>query len=396
MLDVADALVRVLDGLAPVGSETVSARDGVGRVAAVEIRATRPQPPYANSAMDGYAVCTTSLRGDPPFELDVVGESAAGRRDRPHMRAEEAYRIFTGAPLPVGADAVIVQEDVSDASGRLLANVAPEVGAHVRHAGEDIARGQLLIQPGQVLEPGEIANLLTQGVLALQVFRKPRVAFVSTGDELIEAGPEPAFGEITNSSVPMLAAAARQWGAETREYPPLVDDLDTIIEGFRAAARDTDLLVVTGGMSVGDYDFAAEAMNALGSVSFHKIRMKPGKPLAFGTIGEVPVLGLPGNPVSSYVGFELFGRPAIRKLAGHTKLLRPTVRAPLAQPFPRLRSRPNYIRGAFDREAFVPHARQGSGDLSSVLGVEGLAIIDVGEGEVPAGEAVTVIDLRAS
>ncbi len=396
MLDVADALGRVLESLEPLTSERVAAHDAVGRVAAEEVRATRPQPSYANSAMDGYAVCTSGLPGEPPYELNVIGECAAGRKDRPKMGPDEVFRIFTGGPMPEGADAVIVQEDVREDRGRLIATEKPTPGRHVRLQGEDIAAGQTLIRPGEVLRAGELANLLTQGILEPLVFKRPQVSFVSTGAELIEAGPEPAFGQVTNSSVPMLAAAAREWGASSREHPPLRDDLETIERGFLEAAKGSDLVVVTGGMSVGDYDFAARAMLALGPVSFHKIRMKPGKPLAFGKIGNVPVLGLPGNPVSSYVGFELFGRPAIRKLGGYNSLLRPTVRAPLGRAFPRLRSRPNYIRGAFDGDTFVPHARQGSGDLTSVLGVEGLAIIDVGEGEVQEGEEVEVLDLRRS
>ncbi|MEO0815478.1 MAG: molybdopterin molybdotransferase MoeA, partial [Myxococcota bacterium] len=270
----------------------------------------------------------------------------------------------------------------------------PKAGAHVRARGEDIQDGQCLVPRGATLGPGEIANLLTQGVLESEVVRQPTVAFLSTGDELVPPGPEPKFGQVTNSSVPMLAAAARRWGAKTQEHPPLPDRLERITEGFLAAARGVDLLVVTGGMSVGDYDFAARAMSEIGGVSFHSVRMKPGKPLAFGRIEGTPVLGLPGNPVSSYVGFELFGRPAIRALGGHADVHRPRTTLRLGEEVKRLRSRPNYLRGRIDGDVFTPHRRQGSGDLSSVLGVDALGIIEQGEGQLAKGDRISALDLR--
>ncbi|MEM6733804.1 MAG: molybdopterin molybdotransferase MoeA, partial [Myxococcota bacterium] len=251
MLEVEDALARALDGVAPLGTERVSTSDALGRVCAVDVYATRPQPPFANSGMDGYALRTADLQGDPPFDLAVAGESAAGRRTPLSVGQGEAIRTFTGAPVADGADAVVIQENTEHDGDSVRVLLRPEPGANIRPRGEDISDGQHLIERGQLISPGEIANLLTQGLTELEVFRRPRVHLISTGDELIPPGRAPAFGEITNSSIPMLAAVARQCGAIATELATIRDELELIKAGFEKAAKDTDLLVVTGGMSVG-------------------------------------------------------------------------------------------------------------------------------------------------
>ncbi|MEM6531706.1 MAG: gephyrin-like molybdotransferase Glp [Myxococcota bacterium] len=390
MLEVDEALSRVLDSIAPLGTESVPYQESLHRVAAEDILVTRPQPPFANSAMDGYAVRAGDIDGDGPFTLNVVAESAAGGTEPISLGPKEAARIFTGGPMPRGADAVIIQEDVIDGVTR----ATPKAGDHVRRAGVDLESGQPIVRRGEVIGIGELANLATQGVLNPRVFTKPRVAILCTGDELVEAGPKPGFGQITNSSAPMIAGAISTYGALPIPCPAAPDDLERTKEAIANATRQADLLVVTGGMSVGDYDFAAVAMQELGTVAFHTVRMKPGKPLAFGTIEQTAVLGLPGNPVSSFVGLELFGRPAIRGLGGYNQIHRPRIHANLACDVRRNRNRPEYIRGRFEGAQFHPFRRQGSNDLSSVIAVEGLALIDAGEGSVHAGAEVVVFDLR--
>lgn len=390
MLEVDEALRLVLEGTGPLGLESVRFTQSLGRVAGQDVAVTRPQPPFSNSAMDGYAVRASDLVGAPPFPLNVVAESAAGRRDRLVLGPKEAVRIFTGAPMPEGADAVIIQENVTNGAAQVNASV----GENVRQTGVDLAAGTLIVKKGETLGPGEIANLATQGVLEPKVFRRPKVAVFSTGDELMPPGPEPGFGQITNSSVPMLAACLQTFGAEPIVEAPVRDNLSLIKEAILRAIQGADLLVVTGGMSVGDYDFAATAMRELGTVAFHKVRMKPGKPLAFGRIEDTPVLGLPGNPVSSFVGLELFARPMVRTLSGCQTLARPRTTQPLANGVRRNRSRPEYVRGRFEAGGFRTFPRQGSNDLSSLLAVEGLAVIDSGDEPMVAGDPVSIVDLR--
>lgn len=390
MLSVELAIEQMLSALAPVGLEHVPLLESLGRVSAHPIEATRPQPAFSNSAMDGYAVHSEDFSGDGPYSLHITAESKAGDRQPVQLAPGQAARIFTGAPMPEGADAVIVQEEVHD--GTTVRR--PLAGEFVRPQGEDIPAGECILRRGQAISPGEIANLAAQGVVEPVVFKQPRVALLSTGDELIPPGPEPKLGQTTNSSLPMLAAATQRSGAIPQIQPAVPDALDPIKAAMLEASEHADLLIVTGGMSVGDYDFAAVALRELGDVLFHRVRMKPGKPIAFGHIDQTPVLGLPGNPVSSFVGFELFGRPAIRTLAGFSQVRRAQITAELATAVTRNQNRVEYLRGFFRDDRFHPHARQGSGHLGSLLNVEGLAQIDPGDSVVPAGEVAHILDLR--
>ncbi|MEL7304623.1 MAG: gephyrin-like molybdotransferase Glp [Myxococcota bacterium] len=395
MLEVEQALEIVLTGLAALSTETVALAEASGRVLAEPLDALREQPAYANSAMDGYAIRYQDVEGTPgPARLTVVGESPAGSRERLTVTRGEAVRIFTGGPLPRGADTVVIQENTSNNETSLTVNAVPSLGENVRGRGDDTKHGQRLIEAGVRLGPGEIANLALQGVTRPCVYRRPVVGLLSSGNELIVAGPKPDFGQVTNASSPMLAACVQSFGGVARATHPIPDDLAAIRTALVEAAQHTDLVVITGGMSVGDYDFAARAMREEGTIDFHRVRMKPGKPLAFGTIQGTPMLGLPGNPVSSFVGFELFARPAILTLAGRVDIHRRRHRLRLTRSVRRNRSRPEYLRGMIRDDGFEPHLRQGSNDLSSVLGIDGLGILPAGDDEANAGSTLDVIDLR--
>ncbi len=395
MLEVEQALEIVLRDLGALGTEAVPLADASGRILAEPLDASREQPAYANSAMDGYAIRYQDVKdASGPVRLTVVGESPAGSRKRLGVAPGEAVRVFTGAPLPHGADTVVIQENTSSKEASLTISTVPSLGENVRRQGDDIQHGQRLLEAGAGIGPGEIANFASQGETRPRVYRQPVVGLLSSGDELIPAGPRPDFGQVTNASSPMLAACVQSFGGLVRSAHPLPDDLAAIRAALVEAAQHTDLVVSTGGMSVGDYDFAARAMREEGTVDFHRVRMKPGKPLAFGTIRGTPVLGLPGNPVSSFVGFELFARPAILTLAWRRDIHRPRRRLRLKRSVQRNRSRPEYLRGVIRDDDFEPHLRQGSSDLSSVLGVDGLGILSAGDHEANPGSTLDVIALR--
>lgn len=394
MINVTDALKLILDDILPVSSEQVTLCDTHGRVAATTVDVVRAQPTFSSAAMDGYAIRQDDLRGSESSTFKVVGESAAGASNVPTIHEGQAIRVLTGAPLPNGANAVIPQESVTVEDGRILVAAAVWPGDHIRRQGADLTFGQSIVSTGDVLRAGEIANLAAQGILNPEVFRRPRVAILSSGDELIDAGPEPTFGQVTDCTTPMLAAAVQAAGGIAHWSSPLPDQLDAIRNGLREAAETADLIVLTGGMSVGDRDHTRQAMENDGQLSFHRVNMKPGKPVAFGRVHTVPVLGLPGNPVSTFVGWELFGRPALRRLSGHREAERPRRWVRLGQDITRDRERPEFVRGYVRYECFIPHPRQGSADLSSILNTDALGVVQPGMDPFVQGTSIEIIDLR--
>jgi molybdopterin molybdotransferase len=324
LLSVADALAAVLAQALPLASEPVPLAGAVGRVLTADLAALRTQPPADVSAMDGYAVRGADVGA--PAVLRVIGEVAAGRPFDCAIGPGEAARIFTGAVIPAGADTVVIQEVTSRDGDSVAIKRAEAKGRNVRRQGADFNQGDVLLEKGRRLSPRDIALAGAMNHAELPVHRRPRLAVFATGDELVEPGTPPAPGQIVHSNGIAIAAMARGEGAEATDFGIVPDRLDATIAAVRRArAAGVDVLVTSGGASVGDYDFVQQAFAAEGmALSFWKVALRPGRPLMHGRLGGMQVLGLPGNPVSAYVCAVLFLVPLLRHLAGRTDLsLRP-------------------------------------------------------------------------
>lgn len=395
MIPVEEARALATRGLTALPPERVDLADALHRAAAELLRADRPLPGFDNSAMDGYAVRFADLRdlGDAP--LTVGMEIPAGVvPDRPLGRGQAA-RIFTGAPLPQGADTVVMQEDTRREGDQVFLTELPERrGTHVRYEGEDVADGEVIVRPGQVLVPGRLAMIAAQGHRTVLVGARPRVAIVPNGDELVPIDAEVGPGQVPDTNAHMLAAQVTAAGGVPVRFDPVPDTLEALTRTLREAASTADLVLTTGGMSVGDFDHAREALKADGELSFYKVRLKPGKPLGLGRLDQTPILGLPGNPVSAFVGFELFGRPMLRTLAGFDEVDHPRFEATLARPVRQNRSRPEFVRCDVVGGKLVPWPKQGSSMISSLLHADALATIPQGTGTLDEGTRVVAVDLR--
>ncbi|MBI1734784.1 MAG: molybdopterin molybdotransferase MoeA [Candidatus Rokubacteria bacterium] len=394
MLTVEQALEQILSRFKPLESERVELLSSLGRVLAEEVVSRREIPPWANSSMDGYAVRAGDT-GD--VELTVVGQVAAGSLPPRPVGAREAMRIFTGAPLPDGADAVVPQEDVTARDGviRLAARVEP--GAYVRPAGEDIRVGDQVLERGAALGAAEIGLLATLGYTQVSVYRRPRVAILSTGDELADLGTEPRPGQIPNTNTYSLMAQVLEAGAEPINLGVAPDNLETIEERLRTGLG-ADVIVSSAGVSVGDLDLVKEALTRLGAeLHLWQVSMRPGKPITFGSVAGTPIYGLPGNPVSAMVTFELFVRPALRRMAGHRHLDRPRIRARAARRITNHGARRGYLRVGLVRDGGDWRATltgdQGSGILRSMVLADGLAVVP-GDTVIEPGGDVEVILLK--
>ncbi|MEE8409021.1 MAG: gephyrin-like molybdotransferase Glp [Myxococcota bacterium] len=403
MLTLEEARQRILDDLAPVGTETVDLLAGAGRVAAEAVIAGRALPAFDNSAMDGYAVRaeeTSGATADSPVRLEIVEAISAGSVPEQNIGPGTAARIFTGAPLPPGADAVVMQEATEVDGARVAIREKATIGQHVRRAGEDMSIGDVIVAAGDPVRAGELGVLAGQGRSWIRVFRRPRVAILPTGDELVEIDIEPGPGQITNSNSVSLAAQVREAGGIPHRLPPAPDDVERLAKALADAAAAADLIITSGGVSVGELDLVRNVLGQSGAMDFWRVAIKPGKPLAYGRLHGRPLIGLPGNPVSTFVCFELFARPALRKLAGCPGLFRPAASARLATAVRRNAKRREFLRGRLarrDGELWVePAAKQGSGQLSSMLGVDALIDLAAGDGGVAAGEAVDVLILDSS
>ncbi|HRO02110.1 MAG TPA: molybdopterin molybdotransferase MoeA [Terricaulis sp.] len=312
MISVAEARDAILRNAAGCDVETLPLRAALGRTLREDIVAHRDQPPFRASAMDGYAL----RAADTPGALRLVGEAGAGRALGRSLEPGECARIFTGAPLPAGADAVLIQEDAAR-DGDLVTSPAVEQDRHVRAAGVDFARGARLLAAGCVLDAASIALAAAAGRASLSVSRMPRVTVLSGGDELVPPGQIPAEDHIFDSMSIGIDALAEQWGAESKGIGPLPDDAKVITEALRQAIAVNDLTVIVGGASVGDHDHARPAIRSLGGeFLFEKVALRPGKPTWFARVGERIVLGLPGNPASGFVCARLFLRPLLDRMCG--------------------------------------------------------------------------------
>jgi molybdopterin molybdotransferase len=395
MLTVEEALEAIVSRVEPLGTERVEILSGLGRVLAEPIVSRREIPPWPNSSMDGYAV--RSADTGQGVALKVVGRIEAGALPARAVGAGEAMRIFTGAPLPDGADAVIPQEDVEAVNGRIDLRGSVDAAAYVRAAGEDVRVGDRVLEPGTVLSAAEIGLLATLGYGQVRVYRRPRVAILSTGNELADLGAEPGPGQIPNTNTYSLTAQVLEAGGEPVSLGVARDRLEAIAERV-AGARDADMLVSSAGVSVGDLDLVRKALIEAGAeLHLWQVSMRPGKPITFGSLAGHPVFGLPGNPVSAMVTFELFVRPALLKMSGRRRLTRPRVPARALTPIANPGNRRGYLRVQLERNGEVLGARltgeQGSAILRSMVIADGLAVIDP-DTTVATGSIVEVILLR--
>jgi molybdopterin molybdotransferase len=392
LMSVEGARSIVLDSVTPLGTELVAIDAALDRVLATDIATGQDVPPFACSAMDGFAIHA----GPAGRTLRVVGESRAGAPSDRELQRGEAIRISTGAAVPHGADAVIRQEDVDSAGDNevtLGAETAP--GENIRDAGDDMRAGETVLTAGTSVGVPELGVAVAAGAGELTVSRRPRVAIVSTGDELRAPGEPLGPGEIHNSNAITLAALAARCGAVTTTVTRVRDDRGATEEALSHALDEADVLVVSGGVSVGPHDHVKLALEALGvEQRFWRVALQPGKPTWFGTRGGKLVFGLPGNPVSAVVTFTLFVRPALAALQGAAQERGPRATAELGVDVPRNRNRDQAVRVRLQREDGVarafPTGPQGSHIITSLLKADALAVVPMGEGTLPAGTTVTL------
>lgn len=396
MLPVAEAQARILAPLAPLPPEWVTLKEARGRVLAAGLEARRDQPPVAVSAMDGYAVRAADTQAaDRPFR--VVGEAPAGRDLDRGLAEGEAARIFTGGALPPGADAVVIQENATPGGGTVRFAEPVAAGTFVRAAGLDFRRGWAGLAAGAVLDPRAIGLAASMGHLWLPVRRRPRVGLLATGNELRLPGEPPEGSQITASNSLVLAAMLEAWGAAPVDLGIAPDEGSALAASLRAAAG-LDLLVTTGGASVGDYDLVRGTLGQEGvRLDFWRIAMRPGKPLLFGSLGALPVLGFPGNPVSVAVCGLVFLRLAVQRLLGLPEGLR-LRKAPLAHAWAANDQRQDYLRGFWAEGghagAVRTAARQDSSMLATLAAADLLAVRPAFDPAREPGHVATVIDLR--
>jgi molybdopterin molybdotransferase len=396
VISVAEALRTILDATPVLGAERVTLLDACGRVAAEAITSGRAVPASDNSAMDGIAV-----RGDDvasaPARLRLVGSAPAGSVLAAPIEPGTAAKIFTGSVIPDGADTVVRVEDLDHADGWVTVRVAVSHGANVRRRGEDIMPGATVVASGTVLGPADLGVLASVGRATVSVRRRPRVAIVSTGAELVEIDETPGPAQVVNSNAYVLAAAVRDAGADPVVLPIVRDRFEDIRARIEEAAQ-ADVVLSTGGVSVGEFDFVRDALDAVGvERRFWKVAQKPGKPLTFGTLGRRLFFGLPGNPVSALVCFGVYVWPSLRRLAGHTAIHHPVVTARLAAPVRKATNLTEFVRVRLARGdagwTATPFAAQGSGVLTSLTAGAGLLVGPASETALEAGAVYPVIVL---
>jgi molybdopterin molybdotransferase len=404
MLSVEDALAHVLSAFSPLERERVPLLDTLERVLAEDVYADIDIPPYHNSAMDGYALIAADARGagpETPVRLRVIENLAAGYVAQQQVVPGTAIRIMTGAPVPDGADAVIRFERTEQEDEWVDLYFAPPVGNNVRCAGEDVRKGDLILHKGTHIRPQEVGMLAALGCQEVSVIRRPRVAILATGDELVDVDEPLGPGKIRNTNSYSNAAQVIKYGGVPLMLGIAQDRMADLTAKIRSGLEQgADLLLTSGGVSVGDFDVVKKVLSAEGEITFWRVRMKPGKPLAFGRIEaevdgvkrSVPVLGMPGNPVSVMVSFETFARPAILTMLGIADLDKPTVEAVLVDEIPSKDERRHYVRVHLERDGDAYRASltgaQGSGILNSMVKANGLAIIPEDWTHAPAGSRV--------
>ncbi len=387
-----EARSRVLADVRRVAPERVPLGDAAGRVLAEDLVAHEPLPPFDHSAMDGYALAIADLQGDGPWTLDVAGESRAGI-EPPWLAGGRVCRIFTGAPIPERADAVVMQERVTREGHTIRIEARPKTGQNIRRAGEDLARDAVGIAAGTRLSAGGLALAAMLGRSDLPVARRPVVTIVCTGDELRAAGDPLRPASIPESNSAPLAALARQAGAIARVAPIARDEPKATVRAIEQALEGTDLLLTVGGVSVGDHDIVRPALERAGvTLGFWRVAIRPGKPIAFGRRGGTAVLGLPGNPASAIVTFTVFGMPLLRAMQRDARPVPTPLRARMASWRKRSPDRLELARASLQLDGGQLSARvpdtQASGAATSLASSDGLAFVPAGDGVIEAGAFV--------
>jgi len=390
-----DAILAMLPHPQPIELRTA---DGLGLILAETATCEVTLPSSDNSAMDGYALVgddLVSASREEPVRLAVVGEVVAGAQESITVARGSCVRIMTGAPIPPGADAVVPVELTVGEGDHVEFHLPAHVGDNIRHAGEDLLPGQELVAAGRRLAPADVALLSAAGVSRVVCVPAPRVVIMSTGDELVPADREPGPGQIRDSNGPMLAAMVKATGGLPFLTGAIPDDRGALVEAFESNLGHADLFVCTGGASAGTRDLLADVIAELGEVEAVKVAMRPGMPQVRGRIGSTPVIGLPGNPVSSFVSFEVFVRPAIRALQGRRDVHRPTVVARVVEALHAPSHKRGYVRVRLSRDGAAwtarPTGAQGSHIITSIAQADGLAIVPEAVTEVRVGDEVRVM-----
>lgn len=401
MIGVDQALETILGQVRVLQTEECELLDALERVLAEDVASTDDIPPFDNSAMDGYAVVAADVAGaseDTPATLAVLEDLPAGYVTEVGVEPGTAIRIMTGAPMPSGADAVVMVEYTRQDDGTVTVSRPVRAAENVRFRGEDIACGDVVLKVGDVVRAPQVGLLAAIGRANVKVIRPPVVGVLSTGDEVVELGEPLGPGKIRNSNSYSLAAQVRQAGGVPKRLG-IARDTEEDVTTKLEAGLGCDALITTGGVSVGDYDMVKTVLGRLGEMVFWKVAMRPGQPLAFGVIRGTPVFGLPGNPTSSMVSFEQFVKPAIRKMSGRTGLGRVEVEAVLEEDVKKKPDKRYFLRAVVERRDGVHYAHlagpQGSGMLKPIASADGLLVLPEEETLVEAGSKVTVQLLHA-
>jgi len=397
MISVEDALKLILDTAPVLGVEKVDIITALGRVIGEDIHAPSDIPPFDNSAMDGYAVRSEDTKGasrDHPAVLTVIEDLPAGYVAKGKIKKGEAIRIMTGAPMPRGADSVVMVEETEASGNKVKTFSEAEPGQHIRKAGEDVKKGELVIPKGTPLRPAAIGMLASLRRSFVSVYQKPLVSILCTGDELVDVDSELKEGQIVSSNSYTLASQVKECGGIPIVLGIARDKKEELEQKFREGLR-ADVIISSAGVSVGDYDLVKGVLKDLGmKMKFWKVAMRPGQPLAFGTIGGKPTFGLPGNPVSSMVSFEQFVRPYLLKMQGCKKIFRPVIEAVWQGEFKKKTERKYLVRCIVSKKdgEYIASStgEQGSGILKSMVLANGLAIFPEEKEVIKAGEKVKV------
>ena len=394
MLTVEEARQRMLDTITVLPTETIGILDSLGTVLAEDVHASENIPPFNNSAMDGFAVVAADVLNaskTDPVRLSVLETIQAGYAPTVSVRPGNAARIMTGAMMPDGADAVAMKEVTELEGDQVTIFEGVETDENVRFTGESVEQGDLVMSTGKLIRPQEIAMFASLNRSEVEVYKRPKVAVVSTGDELTPLGEPLAAGKIRDSNRYGICAQIEEAGCDPVDMGIARDDEAETERKFRQALDGADALITSGGVSVGEFDVVKAVLSKLGEINFWRVAMKPGKPQAYGIADGKPIFGLPGNPVSSLVVFELFVRPALLKMAGHSELLRPTFRAVLEENISNKDGRVSFMRSIITLRDGKYYAKttgpQGSGILHSLVLANGFIVIPAGA-TVAAGETV--------
>lgn len=390
MISVEEAVATVLGVVTPRAPVRVPFLDALGLILAEDVYADEPMPPFAASAVDGYAVIAAD---DSPVR-QVIGEQVAGHVTAGRVVPGTAVRVMTGAPIPPGADAVVMLEDTADeADSRIRLTATVSAGNHIRPIGQDLAAGQRVLAAGTALGAPEIGILATVGRIEVAVYPRPRVAVMSTGDELVSPGSRLEPGQIRDSNRFSMLCAVREAGGQPLDFGCIPDRADAVADALERAVREADAVVTSGGVSMGQLDLVKPFLAERGTLHFGRVRTKPGKPVTFATVDGVPVFAMPGFPVSALVSFEIYVRPALLKMAGHTRWQRPRRQVTLEHAIEHETGRTEFQRAVVTRHADGWHTArttgfQGSGRLLSMVGANALLVLPADQAKFAGGSTV--------